>query len=196
MMEHSFERVTDMTWAYGILLQGGADESKFRRVFNLSLKGTHVLDFREEVVADGEAKRVKIVVWLRPLDLAEIRSRSDDFASLSMMELRELVDRHAITLKPVDGRPNAGDDKVAMIDALRAYKPPKPVASKPPPQPVALVIPAEIAAMDMPNALTKAAMLGVSTKDNKGKQVDLPTLQKRIASKMAQTEKETVDATN
>jgi hypothetical protein len=175
-----------ITVSLGVLLQGGSDESRFGRVFNPALRATHFLDFREEVVRDGEVRRKKVIVWMRPKELHHIRMLTDDFTQLSPLELRELVRRYNVTLPKVEGRPDAQTDRLNMIEALRAFKPPKPRPVEAGQQ--TIVIPPEIEAMDEKDAVTRAGVLGVSVKGAGGKQVDLPTIKQRIARKLSEKE--------
>jgi hypothetical protein len=198
-MTHEFTKLDEIHDEYGIILQGGPDESKFGRVFNKALRNTHQLDFREVVHQDGEVKRKKIVVGMYPLDLPTIRARSNDFAKLSMLELRTLVERNGLTLPATDGKPERGEDpqtaeRQALTEALMklAKTPPKPQPKADKPEPEApIIVPTEVLEMDWPNALTQAQMLGVSVKGAFGKPLtekELPVLQQRIAKKMGEKE--------
>lgn len=188
-MEHDFIKRSEVTSAYKIILQGSADEAAFGRVFNPALKHTHVLDFHEEVHQDGEVKRKAIVVEMRPLDLIEVRARSNDFERLSEVELRTLIDRHKIELPKLDRGQSLPEQRGSMIKALRDHKPAPSAQDAAGATKGALVIPAEVLALDWPNAQTQAAMLGVNMNGvPKDGTRGLPILHQRIAKKMIEKE--------
>lgn len=190
-MTHNFNKIDDIHDEYVMMLVA-SEEPRFGRVFNPALKSTHQLDFEERIVMDGTTKRKAIVLMMKPYSYEEIKSRSEDFSKLTMLELRELIRRYEIKVAPTEGRPVAGSDRLGMIEALRKFTPPK--LSEPPPdaKPVT-IIPEAILSMSYEDLITQCAVKGISTKREAGKELKndekgIATLRARISKAMAEEE--------